>query len=186
MMYLSKGIVCRGPDRKRLYVRHLGLPIELTDQEAQIWLEGEFAFAYASSKQDLSILQRLVNRRLIVCEQEHNGWAQYKILCKCVIFPTGRIRFLPLRKTEKNILIWLKKAGFHLSLPELVYLFENEIEPRSDLLYSENRLRLSRLIYPCTIMMANSFENRMMHSIAMKQTVDAVMNLLYRKQVVIM
>lgn len=186
MMYLSRGIVCRGPTKRRLYVRHFGAPIELTEAEGQIWLDGRLGFARLNSEKELRMLQQLEKRRLVHCEPEHTDRAQYMILRRCVLCPTNAVSLLPRSKREKQILIWLKKAGFRLSIAELIFLFENGIEPCKELLYSENRLVLSRLIYPCTVMMANAFENRMMYSIARKQTVDAVMKLLSRKQIFMM
>ena len=186
MMYLSKGLACRGPNKGRVYVRHFGEPIELTEEEAQIWFRGRRKFSYLAEKDDLHILQQLAKYRLVECVPEHTGCAQYMILRRCVICPTRTISLLPRSKIEKHILVWLKKAGFHLGIAELISLFEKGIEPCGELLNSENRLVLSRLIYPCTVMIANAFENRMMYSSARRQTVDAVMKLLRRKQVFMM
>lgn len=186
MMYLSRGIVCRGPNKRRLYVRHFGAPIELTETEAQIWLDGRPGFACLKSVGELCVLRRLEKRGLVYCEPEHTESARYMILCRCVICTTRTISLLPRSKLEKYILVWLKKAGFHLGIAELISLFEKGIEPCRELLHSENRLVLSRLIYPCTVMIANAFENRMMYSSARRQTVDAVMKLLRRKQVFMM
>lgn len=186
MIYLSRGIACRGPNKRRLYVRHFGAPIELTEAEAQIWLDGRLEFACLKSEKELCVLQQLDKRRLVYCESDHTDLAQYMILRRCVICPTRRISLLPRSKIEKHILVWLKKAGFHLGIAELISLFEKGIEPCRVLLYSENRLVLSRLIYPCNVMIANAFENRMMYSSARKQTVDAVMKLLSRNQVFMM
>lgn len=82
MIYLSRGIACRGPNKQRLYVRHFGAPIELTEAETQIWLDGRLEFACLKSEKELCVLQQLDKRRLVYCESDHTDLAQYMIWLK--------------------------------------------------------------------------------------------------------
>ena len=69
-----------------------------------------------------------------------------------------------LSKLEKEILIWLKNAGIHLSVAELIYLIEHKVEPSDDLLYEENRQALVEKIYTTENIANNILENQMLEA----------------------
>lgn len=188
MIYLSKGILVHGPKKNRLLVRHFGLPTEITGVDIDVWLNGRRGFAYTQTKEEDAALERLVNRHLANCELTRGGLSEYKILRKCLICPSKGVHLgiPPLSRTERTVLTWLKKAGIHLSLAELISLFDKGVEPTADLLYRENTRKLMNIIHPSRITIAYELENRMMHSIARKSIVDAVMRLLYRNRVFLM
>lgn len=188
MMYLSKGITCKGKSKNGLYIRHFGQPMVLSGEEAVMWKRGRFGFAYTLTQTETDTVRVLVKKGLAVSEQEDDASDKYHALCRCAICANPKFVFglKPLSAVEKRILTWLRKAATNLSLPELVSLEDKGIKPEPDLLYGENSTKLLKLIYPCYESIAGEMENRMRHSIARKSTVDAVLKLLQRRYVVIM
>lgn len=188
MMYISKGIICKRKSRFGIYIRHFGQPMELLGEEARIWINGQYGFAYVDTPKEAEMVRRLAKKCLIIVKENCSEFDKYDALCRGAICanPKIKIDLIPFRKTEKRVLIWLRKAGVNLSLPELVCLEDKGIEPKRGLLYSENSRALLSIIHPCAVSMAGALENRMKHSIARKRTVDAVLNLLRRKRIVIM
>lgn len=186
MMYLSKGMLCKGSNKKTIYVSHFGLPVQLTGAEADAWLNGRLGFAIAETLSEKKVVQDLVKRSLAICDPEHDTITQFWILTHCVILPIKRwLRFLPLRDPEKVVLTWIRKAGCNLSIAELVFLLDNKIKPSQELLYSKNKLALRRKIYPHCVLIANQFESRMQHAWRRAETVNAVMSLLHKKYLII-
>lgn len=188
MMYLSKGITYKGKSKDGLYIRHFGQPMVLSGEEAAMWQKGRFGFAYTVTKTEMNIVQSLVKKSIAICEHGYSEIDKYHALCRCAICANPNFIFgiKPFSVPAKRILTWLRKAGTNLSLPELVCLEDKGIEPEQNLLYRENATRLLKLIYPWYVSIAGELENRMKHSIARKRTVDAVLELLRRKRVVIM
>lgn len=80
---------------------------------------------------------------------------------------------------------WLRKTDINLSLPELICLEDKEIKPERNLLHGKNSTDLFKLIYPCYESIAGDLENRMRYSIARQKTINAILELLRRKRVVI-
>ena len=80
-------------------------------------------------------------------------------------------------------MIWLKKAGFHVSAAELVYLIDHGIKPTKDLLYEQNRLALSKKIYPYPVVIAQQLEHKMAHALSCFQVVNALMRLVQKGHV---
>lgn len=187
MMYLSKGILCKRRDQKTIWVRRLGQPMQLSGAEAATWLNGRLGFAIAATPAEENVVQSLRKKWLIEYEPSHDTSAQYWILTRCVLLPIQRvlIRFPPLNRTEKIILTWLKKAGMHLGVSELVYLFENGIRPSPELLFERNRLALCRKIYPCRVSIAHQMESKMQHAMCRYEIVKSIMSLVRRKRIIV-
>lgn len=188
MMYLSKGIIYKGKSKDGLYIRHFGQPMVLSSEEAAMWQKGRFGFAYTVTKTEMNIVQSLVKKSIAICEHGYSEIDKYHALCRCAICANPNFIFgiKPFSVPAKRILTWLRKGGTNLSLPELVCLEDKGIEPEQTLLYEENSTRLLKLIYPWYESIAGELESKMKHSIARKRTVDAVLELLRRKRVVIM
>ncbi len=188
MMYLSKGIVCKRKSKEGVYIRHFGQPIVLSGAEAIMWKNGKLGYAYASTQAEIYLVKSLVKKGVAVSEDRCSEFEKYHALCRCTICANPKLIFSikPFNKTEKRILTWLRKAGTNLSLPELVCLEDKGIEPKPNLLYRENSTALLKNIYTCYVSIAGELESRMKYSIARKRTVDAVLELLRRKRIVIM
>ena len=86
-----------------------------------------------------------------------------------------------LSKLEKEILIWLKNAGIHLSVAELIYLIEHKVEPSDDLLYEENRQALVEKIYTTENIANNILENQMLEAQCRDNVVNSLISLLKKR-----
>lgn len=188
MMYLSRGVLCKRRSDRGIYIRHYGLPMELIGEEAIVWKKGRLGFAYAESPTEEKVIAELFRRGLLISVPGHREVDRYTALCLSGVYANHQFKFglIPLGKTEKRILTWLKKAGTNLSIAELVCLEDKGIEPQANLLHRENAVKLMRIIYPHYISIAGNLEARMKHSGVRKRTVDAVMKLLRRQRVIIM
>ena len=89
-------------------------------------------------------------------------------------------------KTEKKILFWLRNAGIRLSTAELVYLIDREVKPSVELLYSDHRQNLVERIYTKSTIQDNLLETQMEKAVFRDEIVDALLNLIKRKRVVVL
>lgn len=188
MIYISKGIICKGKSKHGIFIRHFGRPMELVKEEAEAWLKAQFGFAHIYSDEEAKAVHRLEKKGLAIVKDNCSEFELYDALCRGAICanPKKKFEIIPFKDTAKRVLIWLRKAGTNLLLPELVCLEEKGIEPIPSLLYRENSTALLLLIHPHCVSIAGSLENRMRHSVARKRTVDAILELLRRKRIVIM
>ena len=71
-------------------------------------------------------------------EEEDTLVSRYRILTRCVLCAAANSNVsLTVGRFENSILNWLTNAGIRLSMAELVYLHERNIEPTKDLLYTD-------------------------------------------------
>lgn len=68
MMYLSKGILCKGGSKSWLYIRHLGQPTVLNGEEAVLWQKSRFGFSYTTNQSEIAIVQKLTRKKRKVLE----------------------------------------------------------------------------------------------------------------------
>lgn len=188
MMYISKGIICKGKSEDGLYIRHFGQPMEIFKEQAIMWKRAQYGFGDVLTPKELDAVDLLVKKGIAVIVNGYGDLGKYHALCRCAICanPKKKFRLIPLKKEEKILLIWLRKAGTNLTLPELVCLQDKGVKPRRELFYRENAVALIRLIYPWCVSLAGELESRMKHSIARKRTVDSILELLRKKLIVIM
>lgn len=81
---------------------------------------------------------------------------------------------------------WLNFAGIRLSTAELVFLSENHIQPKNDLLYADNRQALVETIYTPANIFDNVLEAQMEHASLRDTTVETIMSLLRKKKIVML
>lgn len=81
---------------------------------------------------------------------------------------------------------WLNFAGIRLSTAELVFLSENNIQPKNDLLYADNRQALVETIYTPANIFDNVLEAQMEHASLRDTTVETIMSLLRKKKIVML
>lgn len=162
--------------------------MELIGDEAIVWKRARLGFAYTESLNEEKVVQDLFKRGLVLSEPGQSDIDKYNALCRCGIYanPQFKISIRSLKRAEKRILTWLRNAGTNLSFSELVCLEDKGVEPKPDLLYRENSVKLMRIVYPGLISIAGDLEARMKHSIVRKRTVDAVLKLLRQKRIIIM
>lgn len=187
MMYLSKGIVCNGSTEQLLRVNRGGYEYELHGKEAALWLNGRFGIAKPASPAEERVLEHLQRMGLAECEYEETALAKYRILTNCVLCPTKRhgIHF-PLSGLEQQIMLWLTKAGLRLSTAELVYLVDRKVTPREHLLYVSNRQALVERIYTVDTIADNVLENQMAAAVLRDDVVQALLQLIKKKRLVVL
>lgn len=187
MIYLSKGILCRYIHEHHIVVRQIDTPKELFGLDARLWMNGRYGFRITQSREEETAVKVLAERWYVCCEQDNNPCSQYRILTRCLLYPSRRKMRLPLiNRTERKIYRWIKKAGLNLSIAELICLEEKGIEPKREMLYKKNAQKLHDVIYPGSITYAYSLENRMKNSLMRKQTVEAVVGLIQKQRLIVL
>ena len=184
MIYLSKGIVCKGSTEQRLTIAHRGQEFLLVGMEAIIWQNGQFSFGETTEGWALEHMQRM---GLVEFDTEDSPVSRYRILAKCICCP-GKAKGLqlPLRVAEQGIYTWLSKAGIRLTPAELVYLTEHRISPSENLLYEGNRQALVETIYTADTIQDNILENLMEHAVSRDTVVALLMQLLKKKRLILL
>lgn len=188
MIYLSKGLVCKGSTEELLDITHHGQHFTLTRQLSGLWLNGRYGFFAVKTQQERHILYQLARMGLAEYEEEETEVSKYRILARCILCPTtNEIRpWQMLKRTEKTALIWLQKAGLRLSTAELVYLLDNEILPEAHLLYEGNRQALVERLYTADTIMDGILETRMEHAKKRDEVVGVILELIRKKKVVVL
>ena len=184
MIYLSKGIVCRGSTEERLTVAHCGQEFLLTGAEAAVWQNGQLGIGYAKEGWPLEHLHRM---GLAEYEQEDTPLSRYRILSRCICCP-GKAKGpqLPLSGTERRLFTWLTKAGLRLTPAELIYLTEHQVEPHENLLYECNRQALVETIYTANTIQDNILENQMERAASRDAVVGHLLQLLKKKRLILL
>lgn len=187
MMYISKGIVKEGSTVQRLTVCYGGAEYVLTGKEAATWLEGRYEIASIHDRVADQQIGHLHRMGLIETEDENLSVAKYRLLTRCVLVPTKGSRFtMFLTKTEKRILLWLRNAGLRLTTAELIYLIDREVKPMRDLMYAENRQNLVERIYSTGTIYENILEAQMEKAVYRDEIVNALLNLIKKKRLVVL
>ena len=106
-------------------------------------------------------------------------------LTRCIIVPTVKERVF-LSRDEKFMLAWLRGAGLHLTMAELVFLSEHRVEPSPELLSEGNAQALTERIYTPETIRDNALEKLMERAGCLGEVVNAVMSLLRKKLAVLL
>ncbi len=188
MIYLSKGLVCKGSTEELLSITHHGQHFTLPNQLAHIWLNGRYRMNNTGSIQEDNSLCQLIRMGLAEAEEKDSAVSRYRILSRCILYPTTRapFRLRRMEEMEKVALTWLKKAGLRLSTAELVCLFEKNIWPSDDLLYDQNRQALVEKLYSVDTIADGILEAQMEHAVKRDAVVEIIQNLISRKKVVVL
>ena len=187
MTYLSKGVVCSGATEQLLKLSHCGGEYTLKGKEAALWLNGRYGFFTVTSVADEQAVGHLQRMGLVECEEENSTTCEYRILTRCIPCPAlSKGVSLPLRGLEKRVMIWLTKAGLHLTLAELIYLIDHDVPPSDDLLYTSNRQALVERIYTVDTIADCMLETQMETAASRDAVVHAVLRLLKKKKIVIL
>ena len=180
MIYLSKGVVCEGSSEQLLDVTRGALVFHLTGTEAALWLNGRFGFAKAKTNKERSSLEHLH-------QNEDSDVARYRIISRCILCAADTKGLkIPLKGKRQTVMIWLQKAGLHLSAAELIYLMETKIEPTTDLLYTDNRQALVELIYMNNPIQDNLLETQMEKASCRDEIVKVLLALLKGKLIILL
>ena len=149
MKYISKGMVIKASTEELLFVTRHGTDFQLTDLQAELWLNGRYGFAESGGNiLERKALQQLNRQGLVELVESDEPAAEYLALTQCVLVPAQPQGHRVLLSTqEKELLRWLTDAGLHLTAAELVFLAEHRVMPTADLLGERNRQRLTERIY---------------------------------------
>ncbi len=187
MIYISKGIVQEKSTERNIYVARCGQVFHLTKVEAQLWLDGRDGFFTTKNAAQERALQHLYRMGLVEFEEEDTLVSRYRILTRCVLCAAANSNVsLTVGRFENSILNWLTNAGIRLSMAELVYLHERNIEPTKDLLYTDNRQNLVETIYTRENIFDNILECQMERAICRDKVTAAIMVLLSQKKIVLL
>lgn len=186
MIYLSKGIVQEGSTERLLHVLHCGQKYELTGTDAVMWLNGRYAFAKARNSKEQLAVEHLQNIGLVESDRQDDSISKYRIASRCVFCPADTKRLARIKDRDAAIVYWLKYAGIRLTVAELVYLFECKVEPKKDLLYTDNRQKLVERIYTKDTIADNLLEAQMESAGCRDEIVEGLMRLLKKKQILVL
>ncbi len=188
MIYISKGLVCKGSTEELLKITYRGSSFQLSGALAYCWLNGRYGFARSKSIQEENALRHLKSMGLVECEDTDSDISRYRILSRCILCPAKKqgVALSVLGKEEKIAMTWLTKAGLRLSTAELVYLFENHIQPTEQLLYAENRQALVDRLYTADTIADNVLETQMERAQTRDAVVKTVLGLLRKKRLVVL
>ena len=188
MIYLSKGVVCKGSAEDKLHIAHGNAVLKLDSTESEIWQNGRFEISeIPETDKYKNVFRSLYNKGLLEYEHGDDDVLRYRLLSKCICCP-ARTKGLqkPISKNEKYLLKWLAGAGLRLSTAELIYLVENEIKPVSSLLSSENRQSLVETIYTKDNIYDNILETQMEKAKCRDDVVKTLLSLLKKKRIVVL
>ena len=182
MLYISKGIPRGRAGHGRLTVAWRGNEYALEGDDARLWLEGRFDTALAEAGQ----LATLITLGLVDAVDTDVPLNIYRLLTNCVICP-GPPRFprCPLRWTEWLLWRWIRRAGFHLSLAELVFLLEKDVRPVPELLGEVNRQALVEMIYTIETIADRLLEAHMEDAFGRDAVVEALLGLLRKHYIML-
>lgn len=187
MLYISKGIVCPESVKGNLFLKRGNQKFQLQGKEATIWLKGRFGFDITESEAEDQVVRCLAGKGLAEMEVEEVSVYKYWILTRCVCCPVKRDRCRSSRLSglERQIYTWMRKAGLHLSVAELVFLQEHHIVADSEMFGIRNRQKLIDTIYTKDNIQDNLLEHQMEKAKCRDEVVEALMQLLKKKKVLI-
>lgn len=186
MKYISIGAVTKPSTEQIVHVSHCGYDYTLTGDQAGLWLDGRFGFDAARNQIQIKALMELERMGLvIVTEDALEG--EYRALTRVRLVPAkARNAYSGLSRDEKTALKWIRETGLVLSMAELVYLMEREIEPEAKYLGQEHVQTLVERIYTKDTIFDNILENQMERAQKRDYVVKLVLRLLKKKRIVLL
>ena len=186
MKYISIGAVAFGSTEYILKVAHGGYSFQLDGVLAKLWLNGRTQFNIVEEPIDIKGLTQLLKMGLAIQVEECDA-GEYRALTHCTIVPAEcKFPFLFLSGIEKQVLTWLRGAGLVLSMAELTYLVEKDVDSEEKLLGSGNAQALVERIYNKETIYDNILENQMEHAMCRDKVTKAVLSLLSKRRVLLL
>ena len=183
MMYLSKGMLLQKV-QNTLFVSHCGSEYELSGERAAVWESGRHGPRDIVNPDHVQILMELSKIGLTETNPDTGYEAVFRILVNCVICPVEMPAFQALwSQPERRLYKWIANAGLRLTIAELVFLNEHQIEPTHQLLGEKNRQPLTETIYTANSISDGILESLMERSPKRDSTINAVLGLLRRKMI---
>lgn len=186
MKYISLGAVMEPSTEHIVKVSHCGIDYTLTQELASLWLDGRFGFAKAENPIELKTLDQLYRMGLVMTADDSEA-GEYRALTHCRMVPVKRKNpYTGLSGEEKTVMTWLREAGLVLTMAELTYLMDRNVQPELGLLGQENKQALVERIYTKDTIFDNVLENQMEHVPSRVKTVKLVLGLLKKKHIVML
>lgn len=187
MIYLSKGVVQPKSSIENFWLERGGKQFQLQGAETAVWLKGRFRFMVMESEAEKQAVLRLADKGLAEMEEEADSISKYRILTRCVCCPARQRGHMSsrLNEQERQIYTWLQKAGIRLSVAELVFLQEHQITADSGMFGVRNRQRLIETIFTKDNIQDNLLEHQMEKAECRDEVVEALMQLLKKKRILI-
>jgi hypothetical protein len=158
----------------------------LTADLAAVWLDGRFGFDKVRNQLQTKALRQLERMGLVVITEDVLE-GEYRALTKVRLVPAkSKNPYMGLSRNEKTALKWITETGLVLSMAELVYLMERDIEPDARYLGQENVQQLVERIYTKDTIFDNILENQMERAEKRDQVVKLVLSLLKKKRIVLL
>ncbi len=186
MKYISVGAVVTAGTEHIIHVTRGGHSFKLTGIQASLWLNGRLKFAETTNRVEMKALEHLDRMGLVVFT-DGSAAEEYRALTRCTIVPAEmKHPYWFLHTQEQLVLKWIREAGLVLSMAELVFLLDRNIEPTPNLLGNNNVQALVERIYTKETISDNILENHMEKVRAKEATVKTVLRLLAKKRIVLM
>ena len=186
MKYISIGAVSSGSTEYILKVAHGDYSFQLDGVLANLWLNGRSQFNTVEDPIDIKGLTQLLKMGLAIQAEECDA-GEYRALTHCTIVPAEcKFPFLFLTRIEKQVLTWLRGADLVLSMAELTYLVEKDVDIEEKLLGSGNAQALVERIYNKETIYDNILENQMEHVRSREVVVTAIKKLLSKNRIVLL
>ncbi len=187
MIYISKGIVKPGSTEDNIQIIRSGQAFTLIGLNAQLWLDGRYNFNTVNDDIPIAALKRLARMGLVETEDDDSPVSKYRILTRCVLCAAkNRTGGFTVNGKERVIHNWIRDAGIHLTVAELIYLQEKGVKPESKYLYAENRQALIERIYTQNTIMDDILECQMETAACRDYVVDTLLTLLKKKRILIL
>lgn len=185
MMYLSRGNLTESRRTGLAYVSRCGCVYALGPELVGLWKKGRFMLQSVPEDKEGTI-RRMEASGLVVTTEETGTLAAYRLLTSCVICPNAR-RWTDcfLTKSAQSVWIWLNEAGLRLTASELIRLEERQVKPTPALLGEEGRQRLTEMIYFADTIPDGILETMMEHSPARDSTINALLQLLHTRRLLL-
>ena len=187
LIYLSKGIAQRKSAGENLWVSYCGQVFSLASEEKELWLKGSREIGRADAPADRNLRTVRQGKSIVEIEELEDSLGQYRLLCRCTCCPfepSGH--FLGLSKKEQAILALLRYSGFHLSVAEVVYLWEHREQLTKELFLPEHRQTLTEFIYTADTIGDNLLESQMEASPSRAEVVALFLGLLQKRRIFIL
>ena len=186
LKYISIGAVTTPSTEQIVYVSHYGYDYTLTGDLAYMWLNGRFGFDTARTPLEEKALNQLRQMGLVsLTENVPEG--EYRTLTQIRMVQTATQKpYVGLSTKERTVLRWIRETGLVLSMAELVYLMEHNIDLDPKYLGAEGVQALVERIYTKDTIFDNTLENLMEHAKCRDQIVKIVLKLLRRRRIVLL
>ena len=186
MYYLSKGLAQEGSTEMLLNVSRGRYTFRLTGIEAGLWLDGRYEIARAGLPDRMEALRHLERMGLVTVMDNYTLDDLYSALCGCVFCAVDARGIRRVGDCGMRLLRWLREAGLHLTLAELICLEEKGIQPGTRLLGEENRQALTEQLYDANTIQDGELEKHMLHARCRDVVLEAVLELIKTKRMILL